>query len=298
MENTDAHWRQWGKFDPYRAALCNEKYGRACLAENAQEFFQTGDEYIDALTRKLAMLYSGMRLGTAVDFGCGVGRLSIPLRRSPCTAAAGLGFCISPVFRVWERVHPGRVSHNILDTRFTSESIARLLLARSILGSVDAGSNHREPGDPTHKRRLGDLGERSGRGRKHDLAVDNTLDFSRSDCRHPAWSKHHYDLSHSTRPRGFLICESFRNSFWSPHRRRVSRWHDIALGRWQASGRLGNPGRLIFGGAECTRGFRIPASGEYNSAAPKDLNLIENLIEHNLLFLCVGLSLISIGPDH
>jgi cyclopropane fatty-acyl-phospholipid synthase-like methyltransferase len=81
MENTDAHWQQWGKFDPYRAALFHEKYRRACLGDNVQEFFQTGEEYIDSLTRKLAMLYPGMRLGTAVDFGCGVGRLSIPLAR-------------------------------------------------------------------------------------------------------------------------------------------------------------------------------------------------------------------------
>jgi len=37
--------------------------------------------FSDSLTRKLAILYPGMRLGTAVDFGCGVARLSIPLTR-------------------------------------------------------------------------------------------------------------------------------------------------------------------------------------------------------------------------
>jgi cyclopropane fatty-acyl-phospholipid synthase-like methyltransferase len=81
MENTDAHWRQWGEFDPYRAALFYEKYRGACFGDNVREFFQTGEDYIDSLTRKLVMLYPGMRLGTAVDFGCGVGRLSIPLAR-------------------------------------------------------------------------------------------------------------------------------------------------------------------------------------------------------------------------
>lgn len=81
MENTDAHWQQWGRYDPYRAVLFEEKYAAARLAQNLPEFWKTGEEYIHSLTRKLTALYPGLPLGTAIDFGCGVARLSIPLAR-------------------------------------------------------------------------------------------------------------------------------------------------------------------------------------------------------------------------
>src|SRR5450631_195100 len=81
MENTDAHWKQWGKFDPYRAVLFDERYRRASLGDHRQEFFQTGEDYVASLTLKLATLYPNMTFGTAVDFGSGVGRLSIPLAK-------------------------------------------------------------------------------------------------------------------------------------------------------------------------------------------------------------------------
>jgi trans-aconitate methyltransferase len=81
MENTDHHWQQWGNFDPYRAVLFDDKYKRTLVNAHLEEFFQTGEDYIDSLVAKLAALYPGMHFGTAVDFGCGVGRLSIPLAK-------------------------------------------------------------------------------------------------------------------------------------------------------------------------------------------------------------------------
>ena len=81
MENTDAHWREWGICDPYRGVLFDDKYNRVCLDQNRADFFETGHAYIDWLLQKLGVLYPELPLQTAVDFGCGVGRLSIPLAK-------------------------------------------------------------------------------------------------------------------------------------------------------------------------------------------------------------------------
>jgi trans-aconitate methyltransferase len=80
MENTDAHWKMWGRIDPYRAVLFERKYKRDALDENTfQEFFKTGKEHVECLMEKLSQLNPKLSLDTAVDFGCGVGRLVIPL---------------------------------------------------------------------------------------------------------------------------------------------------------------------------------------------------------------------------
>lgn len=81
MENTDAHWREWGSFDPYRAVLFDDKYKRQSLSKSLDDFFETGRRHIQFLMQKLKLLYPDLALDTAVDFGCGVGRLAIPLAR-------------------------------------------------------------------------------------------------------------------------------------------------------------------------------------------------------------------------
>ncbi|MBV8812229.1 MAG: class I SAM-dependent methyltransferase [Acidobacteriaceae bacterium] len=81
MENTDTHWKQWGKLDPYHGVLFQEKYKRSSLDENLSEFFDTGESYIGSLMKYIELLYPGLPRRTAVDFGCGVGRLSIPLAK-------------------------------------------------------------------------------------------------------------------------------------------------------------------------------------------------------------------------
>jgi SAM-dependent methyltransferase len=78
VENTDAHWRKWGRFDPYRAVLFNQKQEQLS-ASARDDFFETGRCYVQFLMEKLSVLYPDLALDTAVDFGCGVGRLAIPL---------------------------------------------------------------------------------------------------------------------------------------------------------------------------------------------------------------------------
>ena len=78
---TDADWELWGQNDPYYGVLSSEEYLNDRLdAASRERFFATGAEYID---RTLASIRSHLdadyRPRRCLDFGCGVGRLVIPL---------------------------------------------------------------------------------------------------------------------------------------------------------------------------------------------------------------------------
>jgi len=79
--NTDEEWRRLGESDPYWAVLAFDKYRMVRLTdESRQEFFRSGYEHVDRVLRTIRKCidptYSVKR---ALDFGCGVGRLVIPL---------------------------------------------------------------------------------------------------------------------------------------------------------------------------------------------------------------------------
>jgi ubiquinone/menaquinone biosynthesis C-methylase UbiE len=80
---TDRHRQQWealGTEDPYWAVLSDpEKKGGKW---DKSDFFQTGVEEICDLLAKISQLGIKPRLGLALDYGCGVGRLSRALASS------------------------------------------------------------------------------------------------------------------------------------------------------------------------------------------------------------------------
>lgn len=74
LRETQEHWTQLGKDDPFWAVLTdpNKRDGRWDPAE----FFQTGVEEIKNVLEHLQSLRVNVLKGKALDFGCGVGRLS------------------------------------------------------------------------------------------------------------------------------------------------------------------------------------------------------------------------------
>jgi ubiquinone/menaquinone biosynthesis C-methylase UbiE len=79
--NSDTNWEQFGAEDPYFGALTDAKYHRVNLSEDIRkEFFNTGNQYIlnlfEIIRKQLNPSFSPQR---TLDFGCGVGRLLIPL---------------------------------------------------------------------------------------------------------------------------------------------------------------------------------------------------------------------------
>ena len=78
---SDIEWEKWGRLEPYYGVITAEKYFRANLTDaTKQEFFDSGKvhiEYIlEACRRHLGRDFSPK---SALDFGCGVGRIVLPL---------------------------------------------------------------------------------------------------------------------------------------------------------------------------------------------------------------------------
>ncbi|MDQ3000444.1 MAG: class I SAM-dependent methyltransferase [Fibrobacterota bacterium] len=89
--NTDKEWEKFGKDDPYFGVLSDETFRKGKLDATALDlFFASGRDYVDSLFRSIeAFTGNGFRPDSALDFGCGVGRLVIPLA-AKCGRVAGV----------------------------------------------------------------------------------------------------------------------------------------------------------------------------------------------------------------
>ena len=90
---TDAAWKKWGEQDAYYAVLTLEKLRRASFDQFRDEFFESGEIDIRERLAIIGRLYGPLPRHRAVDFGCGVGRLTIPLSHR---YAKVIGVDISP----------------------------------------------------------------------------------------------------------------------------------------------------------------------------------------------------------
>jgi ubiquinone/menaquinone biosynthesis C-methylase UbiE len=91
MSNTDRSWRYWGEKDPYFGVLTSEKFRTENLTnETKQEFFLSGDEHIKSILGSIHK-YIDPKFSPqkAIDFGCGTGRLLIPLAKI-CKEVVGI----------------------------------------------------------------------------------------------------------------------------------------------------------------------------------------------------------------
>lgn len=74
IEELKRHWDGMGKDDPLWAILTAP--GKSGGRWSPEEFFATGREEVDAIFNHLGTLCIEVRRGRALDFGCGVGRLT------------------------------------------------------------------------------------------------------------------------------------------------------------------------------------------------------------------------------
>jgi SAM-dependent methyltransferase len=74
LQNLQSHWNAWGERDPFWAILSDpaKKDG----GWNVDEFFQTGKNWMDRVMRYVETLHLPLARNKALDFGCGVGRLT------------------------------------------------------------------------------------------------------------------------------------------------------------------------------------------------------------------------------
>ena len=91
METTDHDWESFAKENPYWAVLTQERFRNQNLNEKVREdFFSTGEEHInwifEVVHKHVAPVFNPQ---SALDFGCGVGRLVFPLSRR-CAEVTGV----------------------------------------------------------------------------------------------------------------------------------------------------------------------------------------------------------------
>lgn len=79
--DTDRDWTEIGRAQPYFGVLANERYLADRIDPEAiSEFFESGEADIAKVLEVHERLTAGKgKLGTALDFGCGVGRLSLAM---------------------------------------------------------------------------------------------------------------------------------------------------------------------------------------------------------------------------
>ena len=79
--NTDKEWEKYGKDDPYFGVISHDKFRKNNLTnENKREFFESGSNHINYILGNIRRhIDSDFMIKKALDFGCGVGRIVIPL---------------------------------------------------------------------------------------------------------------------------------------------------------------------------------------------------------------------------
>ena len=80
-KDTDLDWEKFGNLDPYYGVLAQDRFRKENLTKGIKkEFFESGYNYIDSMIEKIHKYIDPDFLPEKVlDFGCGVGRLVIPL---------------------------------------------------------------------------------------------------------------------------------------------------------------------------------------------------------------------------
>jgi 2-polyprenyl-3-methyl-5-hydroxy-6-metoxy-1,4-benzoquinol methylase len=91
MRSSDKAWQYWGEKDPYFGVLTSEQFRKENLTNEAKkEFFSSGELHINSILDSINKhLDPNFSLQNAIDFGCGTGRLIIPLAKR-CKEVVGI----------------------------------------------------------------------------------------------------------------------------------------------------------------------------------------------------------------
>lgn len=113
LDETKKHWDRFARTDPLWAVLTDGS--RKGNRWQVDEFFQTGVDTVEGCLRDVRVRLPALRTGSALDFGCGVGRLSQALARHfDRVTGVDISADMLAHARRYDR-HPGRVEY-VLNT--------------------------------------------------------------------------------------------------------------------------------------------------------------------------------------
>lgn len=83
MPSTDQDWERWGAQDPYFGVYSDDRFRMDVLSDDTHAaFFASGEVHVEAVFDALRRHFpDASPPRDALDFGCGVGRLALPLAR-------------------------------------------------------------------------------------------------------------------------------------------------------------------------------------------------------------------------
>src|SRR5882762_1792622 len=89
--DSNSDWERFGRDEPYFGVLLDEKFRLRNLTPQAlEEFFASGEAHVERVFRTIVRhLDPDFAPATALEFGCGVGRVLVPLARR-CPSVVGV----------------------------------------------------------------------------------------------------------------------------------------------------------------------------------------------------------------
>lgn len=113
--SSDKQWEKWGKTNPYYGVLSDDKFRGKSINDDAIEaFFKSGEAYISSVIAVVTNFKKDFTPKRVLDFGCGVGRLLVPLAERFDEV---VGVDISPSMLVEAEKHVSRFNGRVLLTK-------------------------------------------------------------------------------------------------------------------------------------------------------------------------------------
>lgn len=127
--NTDRAWKRYGKVDPYFGVITQSKYHSGTLTNQARdEFFRSGEGHVQIVMKTLQEMNPGFSPTHSIDFGCGVGRVTLPLAFE---SASVLGVDVSPGMLM--EAQKNAIERGVSNVRFAQEVSGRFDLVHSFI---------------------------------------------------------------------------------------------------------------------------------------------------------------------
>lgn len=131
---SDRAWKRWGEIDPYFSVVTRQEFRAGAIDTYRREFFEGGEAYVRDMLDIIANQFPTMQFGRALDFGCGVGRLALPLARHFSEVT---GLDISPAMLKEARTNAGRAGlenvHFAMSDDILSEATGQFDLVHSYI---------------------------------------------------------------------------------------------------------------------------------------------------------------------